>query len=296
MRILTSFTRHGMQISPLVPSIPGFGINVCGFDLNNGSVSKHDRDRIIDLVTTYRIVVFRDQGVVSGNGQVAISKWFGELESTFYKHPCSPHPDVFRVSNDPAQGCTGVGRTGWHVDGSFQPSPFSHALYHIVDCPRQGSTVFLPLKEFLHSLPKDYKSKLDRLSMLSDRRSMSSAKKVVYRHPITNEETMCFHLGMIAGFVYDQGTPHERYTTRQETVELLDELEKAIISRKESLWYVHDWKPGDFIISDNCALAHEASVETQYPVDMVGLRVMHRTTTQGYYARSSNIATAMENQ
>ena len=30
----------------------------------------------------------------------------------------SPHPDVFRVSNDEREGCTGVGRTGWHIDGA----------------------------------------------------------------------------------------------------------------------------------------------------------------------------------
>jgi hypothetical protein len=40
--------------------------------------------------------------------QVRISRWFGELESTFYKHPHSPHPDVFRVSNDRQHGCTGL--------------------------------------------------------------------------------------------------------------------------------------------------------------------------------------------
>jgi hypothetical protein len=34
----------------------------------------------------------------------------------------------------------GVGRTGWHIDGSFQTAPFSHALYHIVSCPTQGNT------------------------------------------------------------------------------------------------------------------------------------------------------------
>ena len=85
-----------------------------------------------ELVFEARVVVFRDQGIVAGADQVEISKWFNPLESTFYKHPMSPHPDVFRVSNDAAMGCTGVGRTGWHVDGSFQPSPFSHALYHIL--------------------------------------------------------------------------------------------------------------------------------------------------------------------
>jgi len=52
--------------------------------------------------------VFKDQGIISGHRHVEISSWFGELESTFYKHPKSPHPDVFRVSNDPNEGCTGI--------------------------------------------------------------------------------------------------------------------------------------------------------------------------------------------
>ena len=43
------------------------------------------------------------------------------------------------------------------------------------------------------------------------------------------------------------------------------------------------WRPGDFIISDNLALAHEASPETQLPSEVVGLRVMHRTTVQGQH-------------
>jgi hypothetical protein len=52
--------------------------------------------------------VFKDQGIIGGPRHVEISSWFGELESTFYKHPKSPHPDVFRVSNDPNEGCTGM--------------------------------------------------------------------------------------------------------------------------------------------------------------------------------------------
>lgn len=30
----------------------------------------------------------------------------------------------------------GVGRTGWHIDGSFQPAPFAYSLYHMVSIPR----------------------------------------------------------------------------------------------------------------------------------------------------------------
>ena len=78
--------------------------------------------------------------MITGQRQVDISKWFGALESTFYKHPKSPHPDVFRVSNNEEDGCTGVGRTGWHIDGSFQSAPFGYSLYHIVSVPTSGNT------------------------------------------------------------------------------------------------------------------------------------------------------------
>lgn len=58
-------------------------------------------------ICRHRVVVFRDQGVMSGQQQVNISEWFGPCESTFYKHPKSPHPDIFRVSNNKLEGCTG---------------------------------------------------------------------------------------------------------------------------------------------------------------------------------------------
>jgi alpha-ketoglutarate-dependent taurine dioxygenase len=41
------------------------------------------------------------------------------------------------------------------------------------------------------------------------------------------------------------------------------------------------WEVGDFIISDNLAVGHEATPETQLPVSKVGLRVLHRTTVAG---------------
>lgn len=43
------------------------------------------------------------------------------------------------------------------------------------------------------------------------------------------------------------------------------------------------WQEGEFIISDNLAVGHEAAPETQWPVSQVGLRVLHRVTTKGHY-------------
>ena len=115
------------------------GVEVFGIKLND-KVPQEVIDQIKQDVHKYRIMIFRDQGKVSGKRHVEISKWFGELESTFYRHPRSPDLDVFRVSNDESEGCTGVGRTGWHVDGSFQPAPFAYALYHMYHVPKKGDT------------------------------------------------------------------------------------------------------------------------------------------------------------
>jgi len=44
------------------------------------------------------------------------------------------------------------------------------------------------------------------------------------------------------------------------------------------LW---QWRAGDFIISDNLAVAHWAPPDTQLPPTLVDLRVMHRTIVKG---------------
>jgi alpha-ketoglutarate-dependent taurine dioxygenase len=93
------------------------------------------------------------------------------------------------------EGCTGVGRTGWHIDGSFQAAPFAYSLYHMVSVPRLGGdTVFAPLTEILGSLPPEQRQRWERLWIVSDRRG-GSVKPLIYSHPLTGLDTMCFHTG-----------------------------------------------------------------------------------------------------
>ena len=122
-----------------VTPLPLVGAEVRGIDLKQNTPTSVV-ERIKQDVYLHRLLVFKYQGVISGERQVEISKWFGDLESTFYKHPRSPHLDVFRVSNDASEGCTNVGRTGWHIDGSFMHEPFSHSIYHMVNVPKSGNT------------------------------------------------------------------------------------------------------------------------------------------------------------
>nr|CAD7578211.1 unnamed protein product [Timema californicum] len=237
-------------------------------------------------VTEHRILVFKDQGIISGDRHVEISRWFGELESTFYKHPRSPHPDVFRVSNDASEGCTGVGRTGWHIDGSFQSAPFSYSLYHMVSVPKRGATAFAPLTELIEGLSPDRRAEWKRLWMMSDRRS-GPLHPLIYPHPHTGKKVMCFHTGMVSGYVWDKGTERERYATDDEFNRINQDIEDEFKKDGGKIQYVHQWSEGEFIISDNLAVGHEATPETQLPRSKVGLRVLHRTTIKGTHPPDS---------
>lgn len=117
------------------------GLNLCGSD-----ISKATKENIRSLAHEHRLLVFKNQGKVSGPRQVEISRWFGELDGTVFKgdplfaHPKCPHPNVHRISNDPAEGCTNAGRSGWHIDGSFVREPFLYAFLHMYEVPETGAT------------------------------------------------------------------------------------------------------------------------------------------------------------
>ncbi|KAL5017587.1 hypothetical protein ScPMuIL_007176 [Solemya velum] len=263
------------------------GMEVCDINLNE-PVSDEIVEEIKKAVHKHRILVFKNQGVISGDRHVEISRWFGEPESTFYKHPKSPHPDVFRVSNDEDEGCRGVGRTGWHIDGSFMEKPFSYALYHMVAVPKKGDTVFVPLNEVICSLSPETRAKWERLYMVSDRR-MAIVHPLIYPHPVTGLPTLCFHLGMTEGFVYDHGSENQRLASIPEVRQILGEILKEIVKDNRRLVYAHKWDVGDFIISDNLSVGHEASEESQYKRSEVGLRVLHRVTVEGKWKPEKNM-------
>ena len=54
------------------------------------------KQKIMEDVTKYRNVVFRNQDIVPGFRQVVISKWFGDIVIvTYFKHAASPSVDIF---------------------------------------------------------------------------------------------------------------------------------------------------------------------------------------------------------
>ena len=78
------------------------GCEVTGIKLSE-NISDEIKQMIRDDVTKHRLLVFKHQDI-SPETHLAVGRWFGEIESTFYNHPKSPHRDIFRVSNVRSEG------------------------------------------------------------------------------------------------------------------------------------------------------------------------------------------------
>lgn len=271
------------QIRPLAPT---FGVECLGVDLGN-LVDDDTSSRIIrqiknDLVE-HRALLFRKQNL-SGQRQVDISNQLGKIESTFYKHPKSPHPDIFRVSNDDAEGCTSVGRSGWHIDGTFQLRPFMYQTMYFPSVAKGGDTYFVPLKELYDSFSTEDKEYYDKLWMVTGKRQ-APIHPLVGTHPFrpNNETTMTFHCGLpfVKGWYEDKDAKEVNTDRMIPAGDVQRKLTNSIEAVLDNIGLRMQWEAGDFLLTDNLGLAHYASEGTQEDAKVVGLRVLHRTTIVG---------------
>lgn len=273
------------ELYTCTPILPHFGAYIHGFALDGKDPLPQDVvKKIKDDMNKYRVLVFKNQGCISGARQVQITKQLGEVESTFYKHPKSPHPDIFRVSNDETEGCTNVGRTGWHIDGTFQARPFKYQTMHFHSVCEGGETWFIPLKEFFEMQDATTQERWSRMWFFTGRQQY--AHPLVFQHPTRGDTSMMFHCGepFCAGWgVDDQNkSSHDREVgemLRPGVVqnELTERLDKAV----DTIGVKMNWEVGDFAINDNMGNCHYAPPGTQTAANEAGLRILHRTTVAG---------------
>jgi len=269
------------EISPILPH---FGAEIRGFSLaGREPLPPETVQRIKDDMNRYRVLVFKGQGQISGERQVQISRQLGEVESTFYKHPMSPHPDIFRVSNDGEEGCTNVGRTGWHIDGTFQPKPFKYQTMHFHSVCEGGETWFIPLKEFYEMQDEQTRARWDSYWMITGRAQY--AHPMVYTHPTRGDTTMMFHCGepFCSGWaVYGDEDPRESQPLGVLPPDVVqEELAERLHEAIGKIGVMMKWEAGDFAINDNLGNCHYAAPGTQSPRRHAGLRILHRTTIAG---------------
>ena len=283
------------QFYKLQPLGQNLGAEILNFEFASQTLSPEFINQIKKDVSKYRLIVFREQKIpITGEIQVNFSKLLGNVVSTFYKHPKSPHPDIFRVSNDENEGCTNVGRSGWHIDGTFMMTPFKYQTMYFPSVCESGSTEFVGLKELYDSVPKNVQNSWDRLWMMAERRE-TPVHPLVYQHPDHPEEkTMCFHCGgnfvdgwllernenvTSTNFIDENGLPTELVENFYQNYHIQNQITEAIEKMQFGDAKLRmDWKKGDFAINDNLGIAHYATPGTQNKAENVGLRILHRTT------------------
>jgi len=183
---------HGVKISPL----PVLGAEVTGLDLRAVKKDNHLLPVLQKEMAARGYLVFRGQGVLSGDEQVSASELFGgqEIHSTHGVHPAAPNKHIFRLSNDQEHGILGVGPQ-WHNDGSFVRAVFSHVGYHIVRVPENGgATTFCHQGAAFDALSEEEKEVWQRRVSINSNSGV--IHPLVHEHPISGRKSVYLHLGM----------------------------------------------------------------------------------------------------
>jgi len=168
-------------------------------------------------------LVFRGQGIYTGDEQVRISEFWGgqEIHSTHGVHPNAPNKHIFRLSNDQRIGINGVGPQ-WHNDGSFLQPVFSHVGYHIVSVPKNGGdTHFAHLGAAYDALSEEERDEWERRVSINSNSGV--VHPMVVEHPISKRKGLYLHLGM-TGAVLEMAKGVAK-VERVDQLRLLDEEE-----------------------------------------------------------------------
>ena len=68
------------------------------------------------------------------------NNWSNEQTMPTYMYVTTNEKTNHSPQNIAEEGLVGIGRTGWHIDGSFLDCPGSHSIYCILSAPHEGST------------------------------------------------------------------------------------------------------------------------------------------------------------
>lgn len=303
-----------------------FGASVRGFSVKEALDSPEAMEQIRSDMYKHRLLIFHGQTDLMPEDHIKLSEKLGSLDHILHRpHPKSPDPRLLRVANDDREGFMSVGTSGWHVDGVMLQAPFAAQTMHHLHAIPGGDTRFLGMKELYNSMDEDFRALCDRLWFVSgvgedlqQGEGQMSLLPLVYDHPLSDDKTMCFHLGQTYCLGFIEEVPLNAFMeafanvmtrgdgllkgARAQLQKLLvdpsgnapsqfrflpalpvqESIEKAIDSMdpetRSQAITTVEWQRGDLALIDNMALAHVPAPGTQTLPLVSGLRVFHRTT------------------
>ncbi|NBC57130.1 MAG: taurine dioxygenase [Bacteroidetes bacterium] len=274
--------KSGGKITALSP----LGARVEGIDLSAKQPPSDEVISALEMEMANRgFLVFKNEKQISEDDFLRASCWWGgkELLSTHGVHPETPNANrhIFRLSNDPAHGITGVGPQ-WHNDGSFVSKTFSHSGYHIIrPAENGGGTEFAHQGAAYDALPHDIQSYWNRLSSVNSNSGV--VHPLVHKHLISGRKSIWLHLGMTGAVIEKLPDQDSFRLLDNEELKKLCHTYNDILNQGMDNGYAmtFEYQDNDCVFIDNMAVAHRASKAAHMPRDKQGLRILHRSTVKG---------------
>jgi alpha-ketoglutarate-dependent taurine dioxygenase len=236
----------------------------------------------LDALERNGVLVFRDLHLDDAT-QVAWSHRLGEVE----KLGRGEHPEIFRVSLDPAKSPSAAYLKGtfyWHIDGCTDDIPIMATMLsaHAV-ADAGGETEFASTYAAYDALGDDEKARVESIRVVhtieASQRLFNpdpapEAVEMWRKRPAKEHPLVWTHRSGRKSLVLGATTDHVVGMDADEGRALLDDL-LARATTPERV-YRHEWQQGDVVIWDNRGVLHRA-----LPYDAASPRDMHRTTFSG---------------
>ena len=274
------------------------GATITGMNLMDER-SREDMVRLREIIDTRAVVVIRNQVGLSSSNLTALARFFGVPQVNVRAEANNEaNPEIFWVSNvhenGKPLGSHDAGRY-WHTDQCYLEKPSDLTLLHALEIPAKdgvsyGSTQFSSATAAYDVLQDELKSRIKNRKARNSYRFMWNRKAHEFgKRPVLNEEELnkfpedAVHpivrthprTGQKCLYVCDGYTHRIEGVTLKESNELLHLLFDQL--RRPDLQYNHDWRVGDLLIWDNCAVQHKARFD--YPPEL--RRRMQRCTIEG---------------
>lgn len=254
---------------------------------------------IRDTIAERSVVVIRDQVDLPSPALVQFARRFGTPQVNVRAEANNGDiPEIFWVSNVSENGTPlgshDAGRY-WHSDLCYLEKPSDLTLLHALEVPARdgvsyGATQFAGAAAAYDGLPEGIKSRLAGRNARNGYRFMWNRKAHEFgKRPVLSEAELqkfpedAIHpivrthprTGRKCLYVCDGYTHAIEGLPEAESRELLAFLFEHLT--QPAFRYSHEWRIGDVLIWDNCAVQHKARFD--YPAEL--RRVMQRCTIEG---------------
>jgi alpha-ketoglutarate-dependent sulfate ester dioxygenase len=239
---------------------------------------------VLDALEANGVLVFRGLHLDDGQ-QVAFSERLGRCE--ILPMAKGPHPEIFRVSLDPAKTPSAEYLKGtfvWHIDGMTEDIPIMATILsaHAV-ADEGGETEFASTYAAYDDLSDEEKERFESVRVVHTFEAAQRAHKpnpspeeleMWRKRPSKVHPLIWTHDDGRKSLVLGATTEGVVGMEPDEGRAFLDELLERATSHERV--YRHHWGVGDLVIWDNRGVLHRAR-----PYDPASPRDMHRTTLHG---------------